>query len=207
MATIATKPLFTKEYSYECFKGFKTLLEPKALLISGLKSALMVGSKGAPKVETAPKFFITAFLFDTAISFTRCCIHYALDLYATPQFVSKFTRDIGRSAIRKYARSGSKLTAAGGMFLTAMRAGVVTNVSALIVKQIHYTWNFVTQVRAGGLKKEDALVYWNQTQKHIFTCLLSILFGGIGAVVGTIISPGKGTILWSLVGESIACAL
>ena len=52
---------------------------------------------------------------------------------------------------------------------------------------------------------EDGADFWKQTGLNVTRCSVCILTTSIGAAIGTIVSPGKGTMTGALLGELVPC--
>ncbi|KAL3663292.1 hypothetical protein V7S43_011701 [Phytophthora oleae] len=150
--------------------------------------------------------------------------------FCRPQIVSKLIKDISKSAMRKYARTSSRMTAAALMIKTGMRANMLSHLAIFLVEEtqqlvvILYR-RFVS--RKGGKKskknlrsieegiqgsssdeEEDTLsTFVSSTGRNASRSALAVITGGVGAAMGTVVRPGIGTMIGGTLGDTIAYVL
>ncbi|KAG2814278.1 hypothetical protein PC129_g18573 [Phytophthora cactorum] len=143
-----------------------------------------------------------------------------------PQIVSKLIKDISKSAMRKYARTSSRMAAAALMVKTGMRANMLSHLAIFLVEEtqqlvvILYR-RFVS--RKGGKKskknlrsieegiqsgssdeEEDALAtFVSNTGRNASRSAIAVITGGVGAAMGTAVRPGIGTMIGGTLGDTI----
>uniref|UniRef100_M4B8T8 Uncharacterized protein n=1 Tax=Hyaloperonospora arabidopsidis (strain Emoy2) TaxID=559515 RepID=M4B8T8_HYAAE len=170
--------------------------------------------------------------FSKSLSITTCVrsLEEVALRYCRPQIVGKLIKDISKSAMRKYARTSSKLASAALMVKTGMRANVLSHIAIFLVEEtqqlIYILYRrFVSRNNGYRSKKslrsieegvqstesdneEDTLAtFMSSTGLNASRSALAIITGGIGAAVGTAVRPGVGTMIGGTLGDSIAYVL
>ncbi|KAG7376769.1 hypothetical protein PHYPSEUDO_012777 [Phytophthora pseudosyringae] len=150
--------------------------------------------------------------------------------FCRPQIVSKLIKDTSKSAMRKYARTSSRMAAAALMIKTGMRANMLSHLAIFLVEEtqqlvIILYRRFVS--RKGGKKseknlrsieegiqgsdsddEEDALSkFVSVTGRNASRSALAVITGGVGAAMGTVVRPGIGTMIGGTLGDTIAYVL
>ncbi|KAL4162204.1 hypothetical protein PRNP1_002751 [Phytophthora ramorum] len=147
-----------------------------------------------------------------------------------PQIVSKLIKDISKSAMRKYARTSSRLAAATLMVKTGMRANILSHLAIFLVEEtqqlvvILYR-RFVSRkggnkstknlrsieegAQSSGSDEEDDVLstFVSNTGRNASRSALAVITGGVGAAVGTVVRPGIGTMIGGTLGDTIAYVL
>ncbi|KAK1943414.1 hypothetical protein P3T76_004810 [Phytophthora citrophthora] len=148
-----------------------------------------------------------------------------------PQIVSKLIKDISKSAMRKYARTSSRMTAAALMIKTGMRANMLSHLAIFLVEEsqqlvvILYR-RFVSRksgkksnknlrsieegIQGSGSDNEDEdtlSTFASSTGRNATRSALAVITGGVGAAMGTVVRPGIGTMIGGTLGDTIAYVL
>ncbi|CEG49276.1 uncharacterized protein PHALS_07048 [Plasmopara halstedii] len=166
----------------------------------------------------------------TIITYVRSFEEVALR-YCRPQTVSKLIKDISKSAMRKYARTSSRLTSAAMMIKTGMRANMLSHLAIFLVEETQqlvlilyrrYLLNrkriikFNTNLRIveEGIPSHDSnddedsiATFMSSTGLNASRSALAVITGGVGAALGTAVRPGIGTMIGGTLGDSIAYIL
>ncbi|KAG1710039.1 hypothetical protein DVH05_017047 [Phytophthora capsici] len=149
--------------------------------------------------------------------------------FCRPQIVSKLIKDISKSAMRKYARTSSRMTAAALMIKTGMRANMLSHLAIFLVEEtqqlvIILYRRFVS--RKGGKKSKKNLrsieegiqeeeeeeentlsTFASSTGRNATRSALAVITGGVGAAMGTVVRPGIGTMIGGTLGDTIGYVL
>lgn len=147
-----------------------------------------------------------------------------------PRTVSKLIKDISRSAMRKYARTSSRMTVAALMVKTGMRANMLSHLAVFLVEETQHVvfvlyQHFVSKKKDGTKIKtylrsleegilstsneevDSIAAYMSTTRLNASRSALAVITGGFGAAMGTVVQPGIGTMIGGTLGDSIAYIL
>ncbi|KDO19377.1 hypothetical protein SPRG_15467 [Saprolegnia parasitica CBS 223.65] len=115
----------------------------------------------------------------------------------------KLVKDVTKSALRKYARHQSATTAAFQIVKTGVRASVLGSVAIFLVEEIIAICHAIQcKLQATAIETERQLL--QVTLLGLRRCGLAIVGSAAGGAIGTLVSPGKGTLVGALVGETLA---
>ncbi|TDH73710.1 hypothetical protein CCR75_008705 [Bremia lactucae] len=173
----------------------------------------------------------SAQIFGKSLSITTCVrsLEEVALCFCHPRIVSKFIKDISKSAMRKYVRTSSRVTAAALMIKTGMRANMLGHLAIFFVEEALQLVIFLyrhfksrkarikspTKLRSieEGIQsiesKNESLVstFVSNTSRNASRSVLAVITGGVGAAMGTVVRPGIGTMIGGTLGDSIAYVL
>lgn len=132
--------------------------------------------------------------------------------FTSARFAGKLMKNVSKSALRKSARYGSSWKAACLMLKTGARSNMLAHFAIFLVEEAHQIYRVIKAMMDAKKAKneheriasEDAIQLWNATRLNLIRCAASIVAGSMGAAVGTLIKPGKGTLYGALIGDSLA---
>ncbi|OQR89968.1 hypothetical protein THRCLA_09493 [Thraustotheca clavata] len=125
--------------------------------------------------------------------------------YLEVRSAGKLVKDVAKSALRKYARNQSSLTAAVQIVKTGAKSSILTSVAIFLVEEIIALIN-VLQQKIKRTSDQAEKQFLQVTLVGLRRCGLAIVASAAGGAVGTLIAPGRGTFIGAFVGESLAYA-
>ncbi|OQR87172.1 hypothetical protein ACHHYP_09412 [Achlya hypogyna] len=215
-------------------KAFMAHFHAQALALQVVKSTLLQGvlvfngyiesldlEADSDDEDDEPKAEKPTFIAPTPTEFViRCQTHCVKTLSNTTvlrslEFVSlrildvrvagKLMKDVTKSAMRKYARHQSAVTAARQIVKTGVRASVLGSVAIFLVEEIIAIYQAI-QRKLQATAEETERQLLKVTLVGLRRCGLAIVGSAAGGAVGTLVSPGRGTFIGAFVGESLAYA-
>eukprot|EP01135_Chromosphaera_perkinsii_P011020 Nk52_evm54s2309 gene=Nk52_evmTU54s2309 len=181
-------------------KGLLVALCPGTIKLSVGKQMILTGyscfvlEKNIPLEERAkafPQRLAAGVAKDLTIVTTKACLQYSAKVALSEEMYSKLCKDVTASATRKYARTQSKFDSSLQVFVTGVYAGILSHSAIFIVS---------TAVAAFT---EPPAKYAELKKDYLCKMIGSIGLGAIGGAIGTLISPGRGTFIGGLLGDSI----
>eukprot|EP00937_MAST-01D_sp_MAST-1D-sp2_P001187 g1187.t1 len=151
-------------------------------------------------------------LFSKAIATTST--RRVLEIAAMRQYgehvLSKLVKHVPRSAQRKQARGSGRLLLCGKIYATALRGEVLTCLSVALIEQLHFTIVFALEqgkAKTARAKREGqkavavgaARQYAHRTMMIFLRAAAVLVLNATGASLGTLVWPGKGTMVGQLV--------
>lgn len=113
----------------------------------------------------------------------------------------------------------SRGEAAKAMFWTSVRAGFVYHTALLIFEEMYLVFRWISQTyfkrpttaqleddKENKRKSKRSLivtpsVFMKYSLRNVLVCIAAIIAEGAGAVVGTLLSPGMGSLIGSRIGS------
>ena len=140
-----------------------------------------------------------AILFCKAVSCTSCrraLEDSVLRLGYSDRALSKLVKDVPKSAVRKLARTGSRLQTSAAIFRTALRGEALGCISVAIVEQLHFSIVFARKKGASAeVEKQGGAVaaYAKFTLRNTLRAAIAVAMSAVGASAGSAALPGYGT--------------
>eukprot|EP00126_Sphaerothecum_destruens_P009164 Sdes_comp20447_c0_seq2m14633 len=191
----------SKKYIYfEQDKGLLSAIQPATLYVCVGKQLVLTGyssfvcEKCIPqeeKMKAFPPKLAQAVAKDLVTITVKGCLQAMVKTILSDRLVSKLLKSAPNSALRKYFRSGSRLKASFRIFFTGVYSGILSHAAIFVVSTV------ISKATDTNRKFKEKL-------NDNFTKMIgSIGLGALGGALGTIISPGRGTLIGGIIGDSV----
>ncbi|OQR92884.1 hypothetical protein ACHHYP_03146 [Achlya hypogyna] len=111
-----------------------------------------------------------------------------------PHLAGKLMKNLFTSALRKYARFHDKVVVARLMLRTTARASLLPTLAVFLVEQLVLLWHH-----------RRPTTYARATARNAHRWLLALAGASVGAAIGSLLEPGRGTVVGAVLGQDLAC--
>eukprot|EP00127_Corallochytrium_limacisporum_P000406 Clim_evm101s11 gene=Clim_evmTU101s11 len=190
----------------ETLKSLDHAFKPPQVYISLVKGAVL-GPLTAEKREKIPEAFAVVVAKDISYNTTKAIFQqYAIN-HMKPLIAERLMTDVSAEAIRILDKDGASFAATYyAIFKAGCYAATLTHAAIYAVEQfVEIAKVYLAPKETIPTKPVDAKrkAFVDVSAEHMSRFLGSVLLSGIGAALGTMISPGRGTFVGALVGDSI----
>jgi len=200
-----------KLYTMEKQKGLLNAFDPMTLAITTAKTVVKVMAtalQGSPEVADSKKevskeigIEILRGIGQEMLYQTTCSTLQLLSVkLLKPSFSAKLMKDVAKSSMRKTVRGVRGERLAMSVFPSAALSSLFSHLSIFLVEQVVL---FVGYWRSPDRKTQAQDILLRHTYNNALICMKGVIFTGLGSVIGTFASPGRGTYIGGLVGGLI----
>ncbi|KAF0698666.1 Aste57867_10760 [Aphanomyces stellatus] len=176
-------------------KAFMAHLQRQSLLntATGAWIVAVFSSTNGVSVQGFAEAWAISFGREVSYMTTTRVLEAASVRALAPRTAGALTKNIAKSALRKYARYHQHTSViAPLMFHTAFRTALLPNAAVLLVEQCF------------DMAKLPRRLWLTHFQAHVQRFLAAIAGAAVGAALGTLVAPGDGTLIGYRVGEAVA---